>query len=619
MKRLLTLLLPGLLMAAITAPALAWEFGMTGEFEARYRYIARTGGSDLFGAANAAAAGFNDGAIGLAAYYGGTNQVVAQGYAAKGADAAINDYRIWLYPEIKLNPAINLRGEYWVTGGNLRGSYDGLGGGPTGGDAWFINRGEQGWYINPGPTTKNGMSTGMWEKFWATIQTPWGIVVLGRRGLGFGLGWSTLDQKDTDSEMVALIVPYGPLNIMFFNQLYENNWIVPNQTQQLVGPTNATTAAGTNVTGVGGFNPSAVAAPTDKNGIRDVNGAASVTYKTADLDTGTASRYVFHRDIHSYSAANPGVAPVPAGPNRRDDASNSPVPGFFNGIGLNGLPTYSDVDIWQQLYYVKYFNGRFFFNAEYAVNVVDVFRKGGRPLSGLQNAWMAELGAMAGPVRVSLANFYKSGHDRRGGLFNTTAATGAVSGTYVMDRYDEFMIFGGSNDPIQPYNFLIGLYGGGNNGFDARGMAWYNDMLAYAARLDYAVASNLNVFASFMYANRASNTSTGIGQYRGGVSNGTFRINPGYGPTGAQIAAVPNVPDNYLGWEADAGVDWKLLEGLTFKALFAYWQPGDWFKWAYVDYTGSTVTTVGGANYPVNPNRNIDPLIGFQGSMVVNF
>jgi hypothetical protein len=101
MKRVFTLLLAGLLMGAITAPALAWEFSMTGEMEARYRYISRTGGADLFGVANAAAAGYNDGAIGLAGYYGGTNQVVAQGFAAKGADAAINDYRIWLYPEIK--------------------------------------------------------------------------------------------------------------------------------------------------------------------------------------------------------------------------------------------------------------------------------------------------------------------------------------------------------------------------------------------------------------------------------------------------------------------------------------------------------------------------------------
>jgi hypothetical protein len=405
--------------------------------------------------------------------------------------------------------------------------------------------------------------------------------------------------------MLALVVPYGPFTFFIGEQLYENNWIVPNQAQQLSSL---------------GYNPAGVAAPTDKNGIRDVNGATSLTYRSGDIDTGTASRYVFHRNIHTYASATSVAAPVPAGPNRRDDASNSPVPRFFSGIGVNGLPTVSDIDIWQQLVYFKYFNGRFFFNAEYAANIVDVFRKQGRPLAGLQNAWMAEFGLISGPAKLTLANFYKSGHDRRGGWLNTTAATGQVSpGVYVMDRWDEFMIFGGSHGQMEPYNFLMGMYGGGNNGYDSKGDAWYNDFLAYAARLDYAVAANLNIFGSYVHADRASNTSTAIGQYRGGLSNATYRINPGYGPTGAQIAAIPNVPDTYLGYEVNAGFDWKLLEGFTFHGLFAYWQPGDWFKWAYVDYTGYTFTNVNGVNYPVNPNRTIDPLIGFQGSVVINF
>ena len=123
-----------------------------------------------------------------------------------------------------------------------------------------------------------------------------------------------------------------------------------------------------------------------------------------------------------------------------------------------------------------------------------------------------------------------------------------------------------------------------------------------------------------MYATRASNTSTAIGQYRGGVSNAAYRVHPGFNATGTvQIAAVPNVPDTYLGWEADVGVDWKLLENLTLHALFAYWQPGDWFKWAYVDYSNGGTTTVDGKVYPVNPHREIDPLIGIQTSLVIDF
>ncbi len=120
----------------------------------------------------------------------------------------------------------------------------------------------------------------------------------------------------------------------------------------------------------------------------------------------------------------------------------------------------------------------------------------------------------------------------------------------------------------------------------------------------------MNIFGTYMYMNRASNTATPIGAFAGGaVSRVAIVGNPG----------VPNVPDNYLGWEADVGANWKLLEGMTFNGLFAYWAPGDWFKWAYQDFGSTTITNVGGVAFPVNPNRGIDPIIGFQGSVVVDF
>jgi hypothetical protein len=597
MKRFFTLFCTVLLVSAVAAPTLAWEFSMTGDMEVRYRYFSRTGGGDLYGAANETAIGFNNGAIGLSGYYGGTNAVEAQGFSVKGSDAALSDMRVRLYPELRLNQAIRVRGEYWLTGGNLHGSYDGSGSGPIGGDSWAINRGEQGWYSPTDTGAKIGMSSGIWDKLWVTAHLPWGILVAGRRGLMFGPGWSTLDEQNASDEMLAIAVPYGPFTLLCGELLYENCWIVPNSAEQL----------STN---------SRVAAPRDKNGARDLNGFWAFTYRSGDIDTGTAARYAFQKNVHSYGT---GTVSVLAGPNMRDDASNFVVPAAFNGTALNGLPMTSDVNIWEQVVYAKYYNGRFFFNGEYGAVIVDAFRQGGRPISGWQDAWMVELGVVAGPTKLSLANFYKSGHDRRGGLLNTTAAVGSVSGTYVLDRWDEFMVFCGSNTPIKPYNYLLGLYGCGNNGFDAKGDAWYTDLLAYAVRLDYALAANLNVYGSYIHASRASKTSTAIGQYRGGVSNATYRVNPGYNASGAQIAAVPNVPDTYLGYEVDAGFDWKLLEGFTFNMLFAYWQPGDWFKWAYVDYTNYNNVTIGGNNYPVNPHRQIDPLIGLQGSMVISF
>jgi hypothetical protein len=218
-----------------------------------------------------------------------------------------------------------------------------------------------------------------------------------------------------------------------------------------------------------------------------------------------------------------------------------------------------------------------------------------------------------------LVGFYHSGDDRRGGWLNVTNSTGLLGNTYVYDKQTRFLVFGGAQQAIQPYEFLLGTYGAGNNSNDPRGYCRFLDFLAYAARLDYAVAANLNVFGSFIYANRASNSATPVASFRGGIANAGPRVSPGFNAAGAQTAAVPNVPDNYLGWEADVGVNWKLLEGLTFNSLFAYWQPGDWFKYAYVDYGSFNVANINGVNYPINPNRGIDPIIGFQGSMVIDF
>ena len=126
MKRFFTIMLGVLLIAAVTAPALAWEFAMTGEMEWRYRYFARQGSADLFGSVSLSPAGVVDQqALGLAGPV--DNTVLVQGFSAKQADAQTNESRVWLYPEIRINPAVRMRGEYWVTGTNLRGVYDGTG------------------------------------------------------------------------------------------------------------------------------------------------------------------------------------------------------------------------------------------------------------------------------------------------------------------------------------------------------------------------------------------------------------------------------------------------------------------------------------------------------------
>ena len=158
MKRFFTIMLGVLLIAAVTAPALAWEFAMTGEMEWRYRYFARQGSADLFGSVSLYPAGVVDQqALGLAGPV--NNAVLVQGFSAKQADAQTNETRVWLYPEIRVNPAVRMRGEYWVTGTNLRGLYDGTGinTSVTPPNNWVTNFGYNGWYFNaasnPGNST----------------------------------------------------------------------------------------------------------------------------------------------------------------------------------------------------------------------------------------------------------------------------------------------------------------------------------------------------------------------------------------------------------------------------------------------------------------------------------
>jgi hypothetical protein len=154
--------------------------------------------------------------------------------------------------------------------------------------------------------------------------------------------------------------------------------------------------------------------------------------------------------------------------------------------------------------------------------------------------------------------------------------------------------------------------------YNSAGNCTYKDFLAYAARIDYAVAANLNMFASFIHAERASNTGTPVGNFDGWLwrNRGAGEFPTEY-PDGT-------VPDNYLGYEIDVGFDWKVLENLTWKFLFAYWQPGDWFKYAYVDRSRATQLSVGAPIPPytwgeTNPGRTIDPLIGIQSSLLIEF
>jgi hypothetical protein len=74
------------------------------------------------------------------------------------------------------------------------------------------------------------------------------------------------------------------------------------------------------------------------------------------------------------------------------------------------------------------------------------------------------------------------------------------------------------------------------------------------------------------------------------------------------------VDDGYLGWEANIGVDWKLLEGMNMHVAYAYWQPGDWFTQAY-----RAVGMRGGAAVEDGLVAGRDAIQAINGSLMINF
>ncbi len=274
--------------------------------------------------------------------------------------------------------------------------------------------------------------------------------------------------------------------------------------------------------------------------------------------------------------------------------------------------------------YAKYNNGRFFFNAEFdwydrLDRQYTLAATSGESRYVQDYRLMAELGVMAGPSKIALMASWLAGNDRRNGVINginqgilTAQLTSLANAVSNVDfRWNQASL---SNTGLyRPYSYLmVYSYGTGpyinldtNNGY-------VNDAMTYAARLDYAVAANLNVYGSFFWADRVGN-GYGWGYLApDDTVGGTGRVTGAYrGGTGA--AAAPNIPDNNLGWEVDAGFDWKLLEGLLVNATFGYWQPGKWFNHACISKTNPGWNTPNAANsFGTQADRDIDPIFGME-------
>ena len=108
---------------------------------------------------------------------------------------------------------------------------------------------------------------------------------------------------------------------------------------------------------------------------------------------------------------------------------------------------------------------------------------------------MIECGAVAGPAKISFLWAYYPGPDRRGGK--------------LIDRQPTIVALFSPNGGVNlyfPYSLLLGYdYGSGNDSITrSSNHGFITDASTYGVRLDYAVAANLNAYATFLYASRVS-------------------------------------------------------------------------------------------------------------------
>ena len=493
-----------------------------------------------------------------------------------GSNASRSYFSTSLYPEIKVNEAIKLEGAYRIGNSDTD--------------------------TNPGATRTFANVEALWWSI--ALKTPLGLVTYSKRPFEFGCGLQ-YDGANRTEEYLTLTTDWGPF--IMGAGVYPWRRAAP-------------------VEGVTGRQPYWNIYDGSSIPVGDLFGF--VKYANGPMKMGLGGTYFTYH----------------FGPE-----------GFARGTSAIGIPGRSDtpgVTAWstEGWVYAKYANGRFFFNAEADwYNRMATYRPS---LSGsiydsqgnieTENTdgsgsifrphytewwrYMVEAGFIAGPCKVSFLYAYIPGPDRRHGV--------------LIDRQPVLVDLFSPNvdavvyhpqqsnaDLFRPYSMLLSAnYGAGvlaqqPGVIDTAPLGYMVDASVIAARLDYALASNLNLFFSVFHANRASKSGYGwgsIGPMIPTTSPNTFSLvvqsqrnftNP-----------FPSIPDNDLGWEVNAGFDWNLLETWVLSISAGYWQPGKWFNFACIDRSVPGWDAPDFSNlWGTNPKRRIDPVVGLVWTMTCSF
>jgi hypothetical protein len=546
--------------ALLVSSAQAWEFSMTGKFSWEYWQFSQLGSRGFFGPYdrdNSTPPAPPAVAMNLAARNGWLGNEITGDNLASGSDAAINYMYMTIRPKITLNQAIWLEGSYRI--------------GSWANPFFDTSLGQLNYsrYANTQAYgTERSFSPGYWNTLFATVMFPWGVLNVGKMSLPFGAGFFLDGADETTAEAATLIAPYGPLAI----GLYYYPW----RRGQFVN----------------------YPLLSDRNNAMQPDVGGFILYTAGNVSAGMLCEYW---NMHQ-------------GPESQLRQTFSPAnldpfqPGRVNFRPL-------DITVVFGAAFFKYFDGRFFFNTE--GGFWQQVSRSGPSESGVflpqSRYWefsggMTEFGVLCGPAKLSLLWAYYPGFDRRAGQ--------------IIDRQPTVpaAFLDGGVSLYRPYSLLLSYdYGSGNNSKTySSNHGFMTDASSYGARLDYALASNLNLYATFFRADRVSQ-AYGWGWIRPNpsttIDSPALQFSVRFTRQGFEDISVaadaPNILDRDLGYELGGGCDWKLVEGYVLRVNLAYWKPGTWFKYACVDrrQPGWNVPTAGN-RWGINPDRAIDPIFG---------
>ncbi len=608
MKRLWFVSLAMVFIVSLASVVLAWEYTMTGEVEWRYRYWTRTGNDDIFGHMDGSDVylGVNHlltfPTTGISNVGSSTFGVIA-GENRYGADMSLLDYRMTVFPLLKINPAIDVAASLNLTSlgiysaGNPYMPFQ-----PTtitvpaGGGTFAVGGGAPGFVnslyvpINDEMAASNIPNTYVTLQWLnAIIRTPWVDFSLGYKNSTIGMGlWKHKYVRPSTS--FAFTATYGPLKITFAPYFQRNR---------------STWALNSSILSRNESALSIERRDDRRNYFLALLGLYGIEYSNGPLYVQLVS--------DSY------LQPISQTTNARGAALTPP-----SSVSSN------DVIRYRLAAAMKYFNGRFFFNAE--ADWFNLWNSGrqvapipvyaGQPVnvSVDANAWLygVETGCICGPSKFT-ANYLRcTGDDPSTRFTSEDAATAeqAVSSAYMKD-----------------WGYLMyWLYGTGTC-WDAEGYGQPLNLQHVGIKLDYAVAANLNIWALFSNAWRDQPNSYRLGgDYVSGIRPFTNTDILAAQTGGFGGHAVPN-DKRYIGWEIDAGINWKLLENLTWNTTLAFWQPGSWWGAAFPDTAflyrvqgGTALPTpavannaAGEINATPNINRPISPLGAVETRLLITF